>query len=371
MKELLRKLLRKLKKRHLAKGYAKVYKKCLAVNPEFKNYVRGEEEWLAKWRKYDKSIKPTAYRIFSHYIGHNVNILPLEYSCREIEPQMTPYLFTDYYNDKNSFHKLYPKDSMPTLFLRNIRGYFMDVDYNVISERDVNSVIDSIDVQKIIIKPSRKSCGRGFCAFERCNNHFVNENGNILSLSYLQKHYKRDFLIMAWANQSTFMSQFNESSLNIIRIATYRDKNGNIHTLNASLCFGGLGENLANPSHGGISCGISKSGVLGDYVFDEWGKVFEEYNGIDFKHNEFCIPNWNKLCEFAIRISTELIHHDLVALDLYIDENNLPKLIETNVGSFAAGWYQRAGYPTFGEFTDEILERYTGGEYDEEFRILI
>ena len=51
MKELLRKLLRKLKKRHLAKGYAKVYKKCLAVNPEFKNYVRGEEEWLAKWRK--------------------------------------------------------------------------------------------------------------------------------------------------------------------------------------------------------------------------------------------------------------------------------------------------------------------------------
>jgi hypothetical protein len=371
MKVLLRKLLRGLKKNNLAKGYSKVYKKCIQVNPEFKNYVKGEEEWLAKWRKYDKSIKPIAYRIFSHYIGHDLNILPLEYSCRELEPQMTPYLFTDYYNDKNSFHKLYSKDSMPIVYLRNLRGYFMDADYRILLEDEINKRIEDINAPKIVVKPSRKSCGRGFCAFERIDGHFVNADGNILSVAYLQKEYKRDFLIMEWANQSLFMSQFNNTSLNIIRIATYRDKLGVLHPLNASLCFGGVGEKLANPSHGGISCGISKEGVLANYVFDEWGKVFYEYNGINFKQEIFHIPNWDKVQDFAVLISNEIIHHDLVALDLYLDENNNPKLVESNVGSFAAGWYQRAGYPAFGEFTDEILQRYTSGEYDEDFRILL
>ena len=84
-------------------SYIRDYKECIAINPELGKPAEGENEWIEKWRKYDKRVSPLSYRIFSRYIGSDINILPMEVCANIIEPVLTPGHLAAFYNDKNSF----------------------------------------------------------------------------------------------------------------------------------------------------------------------------------------------------------------------------------------------------------------------------
>lgn len=371
MKEAVRKVLHLWKEWQLKQSYYQLYKKIIDVNPDLGKYAEGEEQWLQRWRKFDNTIKPTAYRIFSRYVGCNMDILPLEYSASKIEPSMTPGAFTDYYNDKNMLHRLFPADYMPQYYLRNVRGHFMDTDYHIISEQQAEVIISNIDAEKIVLKPSREGAGRGFCPLYKNNGIFYTKEGESLTLNYLNRTYKKDYLLTAWAEQSAFAMQFNSSSVNTIRIATYRDSSGMVRLLGAGMRFGAVGADLDNAHCGGVFCGISQDGVLQTYVCDWLGRKQVVFNDIDFSRATYVIPNWNDVQQFAVKVSEQVVHHDLVALDIYLDKVDAPKLIEINVGGFGSWFFQFAGFPTFGKYTDEIVERYGNQQYREPFSMTV
>lgn len=338
------------------RSYDFLYKKIIASNPELGKIAEGEKEWLMKWRRYDSKLSPLSYRIFSRYIGEDMNILPLELCVNVIEPVLTPSGFREFYSDKNVFDKYIPREYFPKVVLRNIRGVFYDENYNLIWRENVDKYLSDIKLEQLVIKPSLMCSGVGVQILSKDSDGFRNKDGDVLSLRFLTDKYGSDYLVQECFQQSEVTSFFNTSSVNTIRIATYRDQQGVSHVLNAILRIGAKGTNVDNAHAGGMFCGISKDGKIGSYVCDWLGRKKNIFNEIDFSKGNYWIPNFDKVREFAVNVAKYIIHHDLIAFDIVLDENNIPKLLEINVGGFSGWLFQFTSGTVFEEYTDEVME---------------
>lgn len=339
------------------KSYNNLCKKIIGKSNIDSNPVSNEKEWLSKWKSYNVKFSPLSYRIFSQYVGEDINIIPLEICSGIVEPVLTPELYRDYYNDKNSYDSLFSEFLRPETLLRNINGTYYDKDYAPLSNVDeiLKSVTDSYE--KIIIKPTREASGRGVQLFKNINGKFINNSEDVLSKNYLDNNYKSNFIIQDVVRQSSFGSQFNESSLNTIRVVTYKSvKTGEIHVINAVMRIGAKGNCIDNAHGGGMFVGVDKKGKIGKFACNWLGETKKIFNDIDFENNEYTIPNYEKICQFAIKLSNKIIHHNLIAFDIALDEKEQPILIESNIGGFGAWLFQFTNGSSFGEFTDEIMD---------------
>lgn len=337
-------------------AYLKSYNEIFKLHPELNKSAYYEKEWLEKWKKYDSSIKPFSYRIFSRYIGSDINIIPLELLPTLYEPILTPGQFLNYYNDKNCLGKIIPSSFSPIVYLRNINNIFYDGNYNFLDRRIVDSYLDSLtDVDILIVKPSVSRGGANVKKFYKESNQFIDKKQNVLSSDYLKRAYGCDYIIEECIRQSDSTAIFNKSSVNTIRIATFRDSNGIIHPLKAFLRIGVKGQDVDNTHAGGMACGINDEGYLGKYVCDLLGNTSSIFNEIDFSKTRE-IENFCNIKEFAIKVSSYILHHNLVALDVALNQDNTPKILEINIGGFSGWGYQFNSGSVFGEFTDDITE---------------
>lgn len=343
------------------RAYHAFYQNILKANPELRNPAEGEQEWIKRWRRYDKRLKPYAFRIFSRYIGADLDIAPLEVVQNIVEPVLTPIMMSEYYSDKNMVRKILSNElydrCVPKVFIRNISGLYYDEDYHPLSLSEVESCLLDFETERVILKPSRLSSGQGVQVFKRERNVYTNNEGDVLATGYLKNKYDKDYLIQECVSQSDAMSTFNPTSVNTIRLATYRDKQGVIHLLHAGLRIGAKGADVDNAHAGGKFTGISESGKLGSCVFDAFGHRSTQFNGLDFNHTEYHIPCLSDVVSLAVEVATEIPHHDLIAFDFSLDKNNRPILIEFNTYGFGAWFFQFACGPVFGKFTEEIMSR--------------
>lgn len=105
--------------------YGSLYKKCLRVNNIPNKKVDGEDEWIEKWSVFGRKPDVTYYRLFSHYIGCDINIVPQDICHNYIELILDPFSFVWYYADKNVFDRLFPSGYFPKTFLRRVRGIYI------------------------------------------------------------------------------------------------------------------------------------------------------------------------------------------------------------------------------------------------------
>lgn len=196
----------------LRKSYYKLYKVIYHNNPLLKKKAVFEEKWLQKWKSLDSHIKIDSYRIFSRYVGEDINILPLEYCATVIEPFLNPKQFWAYYNDKNMFDKIFGTDILPKTIIRNIDGSYYTADYKIYKEKILSLSIAS---KCIIVKPSIDGeSGRGVVKLQK-------GNGNI-HLESLKLQFGENFIVQECLSQHPYMAQFNNTSVNTIRVMTYR-----------------------------------------------------------------------------------------------------------------------------------------------------
>lgn len=345
-------------KRHT---YTSLYKQMINGNPELGKPASGEQDWLNRWRQYDRHLKPYAYRIFSRYIGADLDIAPLEVVQNVVEPVLTPIMMSEYYSDKNTIGKVLPRAlyerRVPIVYFRNIGGLYYTGDYKTVVYSDVSSFLQSIDSERVILKPSRQASGAGVQIFRKSRNGFENKLGEILTLEYLESCYKKDYLIQACLEQSDDLSLFNASSVNTIRLATYRDTRGEVHPLHAILRIGASGAEVDNAHSGGKFCGLSQSGILGKCAFDSLGNKTTLFNGLDFEKSSYRIPCFSEIIALAKEIAGSILHHNLIAFDIALNKDNHPMLIEYNTYGFSAWLFQFACGPVFGKFTEEIMSR--------------
>lgn len=360
IKRIVRNILKREAYKQGFRNYINLYKKIIERNPQLAEPAKGEKEWLGHWRKYDKNLSPLCYRVFSRYVKEGADIIPLEFIASMVEPILTPRKYQFYYSDKNNFNKLLPEVFMPKVFLMNIDGFMYDGKYNLLKHDEVEAYLRGLSKSqdRIVLKPSRQASGVGVQILKKdAYGNFANGKGRMLSLQMLKEDYGANYLLQECLNQSDYMSQFNSSSINTIRIATYRDGNGRVNYMSGGLRIGAKGAEVDNAHAGGKFCGVANNGKIGNYVCDWLGVRQTEYNGLDFKNNDWIIPNYNEVKKFAINVSERLLHHDLIALDIALNKENEPQLIEFNVGGFGAWFFLMGGNSVFSSFEDLIMER--------------
>ena len=341
--------------------YRKYYTWLLKKNNIPCKRREGEKGWINKWSVLGKA-NPIYYRLFSSYIGDNINIIP-EDICRNIvEPILDPIKYVAYYSDKNIFDKLFNKGTMPKTILRKMNSFYYDAEYKHIdlsSDAILQILLQNSNKDKIVIKPTVDSCsGNGVRLFQKKANLWHDMGSNdILTLEYLNEKYGANFIVQECLEQSDDMSYFNPTSVNTLRLTLYRSvKNNECHIPSAIIRIGANGSLVDNAHAGGGYVGISvEDGILCNKVLNQYGEVKTEFNGIDFtsKHK---IPNWNKVIEFAKYIGQNVPHHRLLALDIMIDKSGTPRLIEFNCEAYSMWLFQFTMGPALGEYTDEIIE---------------
>lgn len=335
-----------------------LFQDILRDNPNLADIKNSEKMkiWFEKWSVFGYPPTINGWRAFHSYMNENVDFVPNDVARNFIEPILTPEEFQPFYNDKNSFNLFLDKEWMPKTYLRSINGFLYDGDYRLIKYEDFSKIIEG--EEKLIVKSSKDLGGHGIVLFKRNEQgDFIDGNNNKLTLSYLEKTYKTDYLVQECMKQSVFMSQFNPTSVNTLRVAVYRNvKTGELDILNSVIRIGGKGAFVDNACSGGSFVSVDNNGKLGKFACNKYGKIQKIYNGIDFENLEFVIPNFDKIKDLVFNVARRMPHMNLFANDIAIDENGNPKLIEVNTTRFTCWLYQYHGNSVFGKYTDELIE---------------
>ena len=302
---------------------------------EFYKSILGYEiplDWhryfVARTGHYSKYYIPTSeYK--SNIVGR-LNIFPLKRA----------------YTDKNVTDLLLPDIHQPRIILKNMNGYFY-ADNKPLS-RDEALLLCS-EIGDVVIKPSLT--GRGQGVKRVCiKGGVVQQDGS--TLEELFNKYKSDFLIEELILQHPDMNALNPSSVNTIRIVTYRC-DMEIRILYTVIRIGRKDQPIDNESAGGISTVINSDGTLGKYAYGAPGNDRIEYTDSGVKLEGYKIPSYHKSVELAKKAHMQLPYFNLMGWDFSIEKDGTPVLIEFNMTPDLS---QSANGPAFGKDTETILK---------------
>lgn len=336
------------------------YKSLLRMTGIPYSCVDGEDEWARKWQVLGMKANPVYYRLFSHYIGNDVNIVPEDICHDVVENLLNPMKYAKFYADKNMFDRLMPEGCLAKTLLRKMNGFYYDAGYARVDVDDaaLGEILGGVD--KLIVKPSVEgSSGVGVRCFERKDGKWLLYGGNEeLCLDYLETNYGRDFIIQEFLEQHEAINHFCRTSVNTLRLTLYRSVTDDAcHVPSAIIRIGNDGSVVDNAHAGGCYAGINVAdGTLKHEVLDQYGRRRTKFNGVDFTVQQRIPPElWAEVVRFAKSVGKCVPHHRLLALDLMIDKEGRPRLVEFNVEYYSMWLFQFSVGPAFGEYTDEII----------------
>lgn len=323
--------------------------------------VKGEDEWYKKWNVL--GIKPNRlyYRLYSHYIGPNINIVPKNVCHNIIELILNPFRYVGYYGDKNLFDCVLPHGTYPLTLLRRMQGFYYDAAYHrvKINEDALEAMLSTANAERIVLKPTVVTMGGvGVRIFHKEGSKWKDvKTGETLNLNLLEKNGCEDFIVQEALSQHEFMNQFNPTSVNTIRLSVYKSVvDDTCHVTQAVIRIGRQGSVVDNGSAGGMFVGINKcNGKLQNRVYSEIGEVCTDFNGIDFTQS-YQVPHWNDIVVFAKQVCNCVPCQRLFALDVVLCSDGRPRLLEFNLTGYSDWLFQYSIGPAFGEYTDEIIE---------------
>ena len=361
-----------MKLKTIFKKYVSVVKHCknfalyLMYSHQFRRYLKlqkiknkpvsGENEYIEKWRQFNTIVEPYSYRLFSRYMEACPDIVPENIGRSYIEPVLNPESMRAYYEDKAMFPLICGKDAVPeTVICRMNGGALLDSDFKPIIT-DLCTILQSYN--RLILKPSvGSSSGRGVMLFVECGGVWKSVDSNVILDKNFLLNYGTDFVLQDAVAQHDGMAIFNESSVNTLRLAIYRSwKDEEPHILASIMRVGRNGQFVDNAHAGGMFVGIDvQSGIVMNRVFDQYGNSQNEWNGLSYDL-EYSIPCWEEVKDFACSIARKLIHHRLIAMDITINKEGKPQLIEYNLRGFSYWLFMFTNQKPLGEYTDEIIE---------------
>lgn len=325
-------------------------------------FLKNEMDPNFPWRKYVGKVNP----YFKKW-GFKVSQLDAEYYSRVsgvkadhyvtrsmavhyIYPYLDRYDFVPAYMDKNIQNRLL---SLPDTRLGvmaaeavvyNSNGVFFN---SKDEECDINEALEICKDygEDLILKPSVETYGgRGVMKMEA---HTTREQ--YLSLF---KQYNRNFTLQKIVRQHPVMEEYNPSSVNTVRIVTYRDFQRKGKVLYSCLRFGGKGSVMDNVCSGGGYTGIDiTTGRLLDRKRYTYYMMDVPYMP-DTMPDE--IPYWNEVKSAALALHRRLPQLDIVGWDFAISPKGKPVLIEFNPRP-GVGLQQAVGPMFSREDLDEIM----------------
>ena len=199
-----------------------------------------------------------------------------------------------------------------------------------------------------LIKPALEYSGKGVCGLEVKNGIASIDE---LKLEDLFKKYGKNFQIQKRLKQHEKMNLLNPTSVNTIRILTYRS-DMEILVIYSVVRIGRMGQVIDNQCAGGISTIIGEDGRLGKYAYGGYTENDVLKTDVGTVLEGFEIPSYNKAIETVKKLHFQLPFFNLIGWDVAIDEAGDPVIIEWNVNT---GLSQSAFGPGFGKYTERII----------------
>lgn len=323
--------------------------------------VLGENDYINKWKKISRYVSPIDYRLFSHFIGGKPNIVPEYVLHNTIEPIFLPRAYQQFYNDKNMYDKLLPKEFLAESLFRCIDGICCDGDYRVLSNCDDKKLLElCTKYDRIIIKPTRDTGnGSRILLYQKQGTCYLPiEHEQDFSIKNLTAYLEGNFVIQECLKQSSFTSQFNPTSVNTFRVFTYKSvKTNDVHVLGIVFRMGKANTFVDNNHAGGKYIGVFHDGSFANpCVFDQYGNTYNTFNGIDFSKTKFIVPDFEVVLNFSKTVAEHIFHNRTLDLDVMIDSKGNCKLVEFNVDMCSPWLYQFTTGPVYGDYTDEVIE---------------
>jgi hypothetical protein len=212
---------------------------------------------------------------------------------------------------------------------------------------------------KLIIKPLYGEMGRDIVLAEPAEEMIliVSPQGPVPLDDFV---LKEKAIVQDVLSQEPRMAAFSPSSVNTLRVVTMLTPQDQAIIVNASFRTGVGNAIVDNFSAGGVSAGIDCiKGSLTEFAYDKESHRYTVHptSGIVFKDHP--VPEWDRVREAAVGIQRAFSFYRLIGLDMALDKNGDPVLIEANGAPDLAGLEQKAG-PLLK--SERVLRAF--GEYD-------
>lgn len=245
------------------------------------------------------------------------------------------------------------------------KTYVSDIDTNIFGYSvnnivDVQTFIDKGDAynylseyyKREILVVDKKTTYDSFRSFVQKNNPFVEKkvfssmgkdvkliellNDEIEWNNYFQK-LKRigKFVLEEVIQQDDRLAIFNKSSVNTVRIITFRTKGNKIIIPYAFLKTGREGSFVDNAGSGGVLSGIEpKTGKIFTDGFDEFGGKYEMHPDSKKQFKEFKIPKWKDVANLAKECALNIDDMAYLSWDFALTNHGWDIVEVNEVGQF-------------------------------------
>lgn len=287
-------------------------------------------------------------------------LIPDDIYIGYIQPALINYRMKIAYDDKNLFPKLLPFAKHPNKIVQCENGLFYNKTEGIMSRKQ--AIARCYNIDKALIKPSLFTNSGNNVRLFSVKNGVTDIDG--LTVEKLFDHYGSNFQIDELVRQHPEMSKLNPSSLNTLRVVTFR-KEEYIYICHASCRIGKPGNVVDNFAQGGMECEIDDDGRLVEYAYT---KVYSQkrtktHTGVVLKG--FPIPGFDKVKEFVTKAALAIPQFHVLGFDIAIDENAEPVFIEYNT-NFSNNAFLESGL-LFGKYTDEVLQ-FVRKEYERKLK---
>jgi len=348
-------------KNQIRRNKKKYKQKIKELNKGFPNYIKDQvySDHLKKWQVFDKRLTGEWLAAYSRVNGeYHPGYVPESIYYSFIEPVLNDYEHCKSYSDKNFYDLIYSEEIFPNTLIRSIKQSLYDRLYNPIVSF-CNHLDDlKFEYDELILKPSIDSGGGvDVMLFQLWEGEYVNSDEKIvLNEDFLKTRYKSNFVIQEKLKSHPDLAKFNPSSLNTVRVLTYRSVVTNeIIVLNSVLRVGAEGAVVDNSRAGGVAIGVDSKGRLNNYATDKKGNKKLQLNGHQLSRDYF-IPKYGEIMQHSKVIAHKNIHHRLLGLDMVVDEKGDIKCVEVNNKGNEINFFQFNNGPLFRDYTAEIRE---------------
>ena len=329
----------------------------------FDLFIKSQYKKLSHKKKLTKEQKKEIQDFYKSLIGKKISLnsheyfysrtgvyskeyIPKDLYTMELVPRANKMTYRKAYADKNMIDVFLPNVKHPHTILKRMNGYFY-YENKPVSKQEAIDLCQNIN--HAIVKPVLDHGGQGIQGLE-VKDGVTNING--WTIEQLFDHYGNNFQIQERLKQHPKMNLLNDTSVNTIRIVTYRS-DMEILVIYSVVRIGKKGSVVDNQCAGGISTVIGEDGKLGGTAFGGFTAdgVGKTDSGIEL--NGFEIPSYHEAVETVKRLHYQLPFFNLIGWDVAIDEEGDPVVIEWNAG---VGLSQSAFGPGFGKYTERIIK---------------
>lgn len=360
-KEIVTRIFRYLKQWRATQSTNRGYKK-MSANIELKKLTKEQE---AEAKAYWKEMLGININTKWHQLAYSATgifdkrLIPDDVYIGYIQPALIDYRIKIAYDDKNVFPKLLPFAKFPDKILQCENGLFYSKKDGIMTREQAVAKCQNID--KALIKPTvSTNSGRNVNVFS-AKNGVTDIDG--LTIEKLFDRYGNNFQIDELVRQHPDMAKLNPSSLNTLRVVTFR-KDNQVYVCHAGCRIGKPGNIVDNFAAGGMECEVDENGRLKEYAYTKacQGRT-ETYTGVVLKG--FQIPSYDKVKELVTKAALTIPQFHVLGFDIAIGEDGEPVFIEYNT-NFSNNIFLESGL-LFGKYTDEVL-RFIRSEYERKLK---